>query len=106
MATSPLHGLLETMHTAFGQPCLVGKTAHTLRAVVTKTLEHAQAFVPKSHVGLYSAGGLNSWPHSVLQRTWPTPNCPALNGYPALLFISGSRLPKARRPTASAPNWK
>jgi len=52
MAISPLHGLLETMHTAFGKSCLVGKASHTLRAVVTKTLENAQTSVPKSHVGL------------------------------------------------------
>jgi hypothetical protein len=52
MAVSPLHGLLETMHTAFGKPCLVGKASHTLRAVVTKTLENEKTSVPKSHVGL------------------------------------------------------
>src|SRR6266487_7098317 len=52
MAISPLQGLLETMHTAFGKPRLLGKTSHTLRAMVTKTLENAQTFVPKSHVGL------------------------------------------------------
>ena len=45
MATAPLHGPLETMHTAFGTSRLVGQTSHTLRAVVTKTLENAQAFV-------------------------------------------------------------
>src|SRR6266487_5000798 len=52
MAISPLQGLLETMHTAFGKPRLLGKTSHTLRAMVTKTLVNAQTFVPKSHVGL------------------------------------------------------
>jgi len=56
MATAPLHSLLEAMHTAFGKPSLVGQTSHTLHAVVTKTLENAPAFVPKSHVGLFSEG--------------------------------------------------
>jgi hypothetical protein len=34
----------------------LGNPAHTLLAVVTKTVENSQAFVPKSHVGLFSAG--------------------------------------------------
>ena len=51
-----LHGLCETMHTTFGQARLLGQLAHTLRAMVTKTLENPQTFVPKSHVGLCSEG--------------------------------------------------
>ena len=47
MASTPRHGLLETMHTAFGKPCLVGKTSHTLRTMVTKTLEKLEAFGKK-----------------------------------------------------------
>jgi len=56
MATAPLHGPLETMHTAFGKPRLVGNTSHTLLAVVTKTFDNAKTSVPKSHVGLSSEG--------------------------------------------------
>jgi len=56
MAISPLHGLLETMHTAFGKPRLLGKTSNTLLAVVKKTVDDPKAFVPKSHVGLFSEG--------------------------------------------------
>src|SRR5438552_3998234 len=41
-----------------------------------------QLVAPKSHVGLCSEGVLNSWPNSVLQRTRPTPHCPALRAYP------------------------
>jgi hypothetical protein len=37
--------------------------------VVTKRLANAQASVPKSHVGLFSEGWLNSWPNSAPQRT-------------------------------------
>jgi hypothetical protein len=61
MATSALHGLLKTMHTPFGQSRLLGKASHTLLAVVTKTLDNGQAFVPESPVGLSSERGLNSW---------------------------------------------
>jgi len=56
MGPSSLHGLLETMDTAFGQARLLGQTPHTLRAVLTKTLENLLAFLPKSHVGLFSEG--------------------------------------------------
>ena len=69
MAIAAIHGLRETMHTAFGEPRLVGEAAHALTAVLTKTLENPSAFLPKSHVGLCSEGLLNSWPNSVLQRT-------------------------------------
>ena len=55
MASPPLHGLLETMDTAFGKPGLLGYTSNTLLAVVAKTVENSQAFGPKSHVGLFSA---------------------------------------------------
>src|SRR5437870_11544030 len=54
MAASPCESLLETMHTAFGEPCLVGNPSHTLRAVVTKKVENSQAFSPKSHVSRFS----------------------------------------------------
>ena len=56
MAVSPLHGLLETMHAAFGNPRLVGHMSNALLAIGTKTRENPQAFVPKSHVGLSSEG--------------------------------------------------
>jgi hypothetical protein len=52
MNVPPLHGLRKTMHTALGQPSLLGNASHALCPVVTKTLENPQAFVPKSHVGL------------------------------------------------------
>src|SRR5437870_13773747 len=61
--------LLETMHTAFGKPRLLGNPSNTLLTVVTKTLENLQTFGPYSHVGLSSEGWLNSWWNSVLQRT-------------------------------------
>ena len=50
------HGPHETMHTALRQPRLLGNAADALSAVVTKTLENATAFGPKSHVGLSSEG--------------------------------------------------
>src|SRR5262249_2626442 len=56
VAVAALHRLLKTMHTAFGKPCLLGQLSHALGGVLTKTLENPQAFVPKSHVGLFSAG--------------------------------------------------
>ena len=56
MDVPALHGLRETMHTAFGQSRLLGNVAHTLGAILTKTLENPQTFVPKSHVGLCSGG--------------------------------------------------
>src|SRR6516162_11613495 len=52
VAVSAFHGLCETMHTALGKAGLLSNAAHALLAVVTKTLENPQAFVPKSHVGL------------------------------------------------------
>src|SRR5512145_14799 len=79
-----LQRLLQTMHTAFGPPRLLGHLAHALGGVVTKTLENPEAFLPQSHVGLCSEEGLHSWWNAVLQRTRPTPNCPALSGYPFL----------------------
>src|SRR6266849_4347527 len=54
IATCPR--LLETMHTACGQPRLVGNPANTLFPVVTKTIENLQTFGPYSHVGLSSEG--------------------------------------------------
>ena|SRR2546428_2967391 len=82
MAVAALHGSLETMHTAFRQAGLLGQLANALGAMITKTLENPEAFVPKSHVGRFSEESLNSWWNSVLQRTRPTPHCPALSGYP------------------------
>src|SRR2546426_314104 len=83
IAGSAFDGLFQTMHTALGNPRLTGQLSYTLVGVITKTLENPQAFGPKSHVGLFSEGCLNSWWNSVPQRTRPTPNCPALSGYPA-----------------------
>jgi hypothetical protein len=54
--------------------------ANTLCAVVTETLANPQTFGPKSHVGLYSERGRNSWWNAVPQITRLTPNGPALNG--------------------------
>src|SRR5256712_12521748 len=48
--------LLETMHTAFGKPRLLGNPSHTLFAVVTQTIENLKTFGPYSHVGLSSEG--------------------------------------------------
>jgi hypothetical protein len=56
MVAPPCDCLLETMHTTFGQARLVGNPAHTLRTVLTKTVENPQTFGPKSHVGLFSEG--------------------------------------------------
>jgi len=69
MAVAALHGLLETMHTAFRTAGLLGQLANALCAIVTKTLENPQTFVPQSHGGLSSQGGLNSWWNAVLQST-------------------------------------
>src|SRR5262249_48017590 len=69
VAVAALHRLLKTMHTAFGKPCLLGKLSHALCGVLTKTIENPKAFVPKSHVGLFSEGCLNSWWNSAPQRT-------------------------------------
>src|SRR5262249_14075277 len=69
MAVATLHRLGETMHTAFRKPGLPSYPSHTLRAMVTKMLENPDAFGPKSHVGRFSEGGLNSWRNSVPQRT-------------------------------------
>lgn len=69
MASPPLHGLLETMDTAFRKSGLLGWTSNTLLPVVTKTVENASTFVPQSHVSLYAEGGLNSWQNSGPQRT-------------------------------------
>ena len=45
MAAPTLHGLPQTMYTALGKPGLLGEMSNALLAVVTKTLENAQAFV-------------------------------------------------------------
>jgi hypothetical protein len=44
------------MHAAFGKAGLLGNATDALRAVVTKTLENAQAFGPKFYVGRSSEG--------------------------------------------------
>jgi hypothetical protein len=69
MAPTLCYRLLETMHTAFGTPRLLSNPSHTLRAVVTKTVENLQAFGPQSHVGQFSEWRLNSWSNSILQHT-------------------------------------
>src|SRR5439155_20262058 len=69
MAVAALHGLGETMHTAFGQAGLLRNTAYALGGVRTKAVENLATFVPKSHVGRFSEGCLNSWRNSVPQRT-------------------------------------
>jgi hypothetical protein len=56
VGVAALHRLGETMHTAFRQPGLAGHLSHTLRAMVTKTLENPDAFGPKCHVGQCSEG--------------------------------------------------
>jgi hypothetical protein len=48
---------------------LLGNVAHALSAVLTKALENPKAFVPQSHVGLFSRGLLNSWRNPVPQIT-------------------------------------
>ena len=68
MDVPALHGLGETMHATLGQPRLLRHAAHTLPTVVTKTLENLEAFLPKSHVGRLSEGGLNSCWNSAPQR--------------------------------------
>jgi hypothetical protein len=46
----------QTMHAAFGRPCLLGQLAHALYGVLIKTVENPRAFVPKAQVGLCSEG--------------------------------------------------
>ena len=86
MAIAALHGLRETMHATLGKAGLHGNAAHALGGIVTKTVENPQTFVPKSHVGRFSEESLNSWWNSVLQRTRPTPNCPALSRYSSVAY--------------------
>ncbi len=56
MATLPRHSLLETIHTTFGTPRLLGNPSHTLRTVVIKTVgklfrfkSMPPNFMPRSH---------------------------------------------------------
>src|SRR6266699_6126401 len=79
---SALHRLCETMHTALGEPGLMGDLADALLGVVTKSFENPKTFGPQSHVGLSSEGKLNSWSNSAPQSTGPTPHCPALGNFP------------------------
>jgi hypothetical protein len=55
-AVSAFDGLVETMHTALGNPRLTGQLSSTLCGVNTKTLENEHACGPKSPGGLSSAG--------------------------------------------------
>src|SRR5712692_4914318 len=79
---SVFHRLFETMHTALGEPSLLGHLTDALLGVVTKSVENPKTFGPKSHGGLSSEGRLNSWSNSAPQRTGPTPHCPALGDFP------------------------
>src|SRR6266404_9271786 len=81
---SAFHRLFEAMHTALGEPGPMGNLSDALLCVVTKSVENPKTFGPKAHVGLSSAGRLNSWSNSAPQRTGPTPNCPALDDFPVL----------------------
>src|SRR6266850_900283 len=69
MAISARHRLPQAMHAALGEPGLTGDLANTGLGVFTKGVENQAAFGPISHVGQSSAGFLNSWQHSVPQRT-------------------------------------
>jgi hypothetical protein len=40
MTVAALYGLLETMHAALGQSCLLGKASHALGGIGTKTVEN------------------------------------------------------------------
>jgi hypothetical protein len=66
MAISARHRLGEAMHTAFGKPGLIRQLPNTLGAVIEKKLENAMAFIPKSHVGQSSKGGLTFVQHSTV----------------------------------------
>src|SRR2546422_135693 len=74
------------MHTALGEPGLIGNLSDALLGVVTKSVENPKTFGPQSHVGLSSEGRLNSWSNSAPQRTGQTPNCPALGNFPRILL--------------------
>src|SRR5262245_24712579 len=80
------------MHTALGEPGLMGNLADALLGVVTKSVENPKTFGPPSHVGLSSEGNLNSWSHSAPQSTGPTPHCPALGDFPkSVINLNGMR---------------
>ena len=53
-----------------------------LPAAITKGVENQPAFGPKSRVGLFSIGWLDSCRNAVPQIIWPTPNCSALDLFP------------------------
>jgi hypothetical protein len=88
------------MHTALGEPGLMGDLADALLGVVTKSVENPKTFGPQSHVGLSSEGKLNSWSNSAPQSTGPTPHCPALGNFPALTTVIYA-LHRARAQTTS-----
>src|SRR3989442_4827390 len=79
------------MHTALGEPGLIGNLSDALLGVVTKSVENPKTFGPKSHVGLSSEGRLNSWSNSAPQRTGQTPNCPALGNFPSRVLDQVAR---------------
>jgi NAD(P)-dependent dehydrogenase (short-subunit alcohol dehydrogenase family) len=53
----------------FANAGLLGNASYALPVVITKTLENQKAFIPKSHVGLFSGGMLNSWRNPAPQHT-------------------------------------
>ena len=66
MAMSARHRLCEAIHTAFGKPGLMGQLPNALPAVLEKKLEKPMAFIPKSHLGQSSEGGLTFVQHSTV----------------------------------------
>src|SRR2546426_1682968 len=91
------------MHTALGEPGLIGNLSDALLGVVTKSVENPKTFGPKSHVGLSSEGRLNSWSNSAPQRTGQTPNCPALGNFPVRSTPAGGTERPWRRALARSP---
>src|SRR5262249_52636300 len=84
---SALHRLCETMHTALGEPGLLGDLADALLGVFTTSVENPKTFGPQSHVRLSSEACLNSWRNSAPRGTVPTPNCLVLRDYPKLARV-------------------
>ena len=66
MLISARHRLGKAIHTAFGKSGLIGQLPNTLLAVIEKKLEKAMTFIPKSHVGQSSKGGLTFVQHSTV----------------------------------------
>jgi hypothetical protein len=63
-----LHGLHETDAHCPGKTRLLGNASRPARRY-HQDARHPQAFGPRSHVGLSSERGLNSWRNSDLQGT-------------------------------------